>query len=122
MSEAGSVPVTLASSLIPPHPSLMSHRIRLHDFWTTTPLADGRSRRARRFGRPRTLGPGETAWLVGDAPGPGTLLLNGEPVGDFPGGPFAFDVTARLLPRNEIWIVTDGPVADVALELRPAGA
>ena len=34
------------------------HRIRLHGFWTVTPLPDGGIRHARRFGRPRALDPG----------------------------------------------------------------
>jgi hypothetical protein len=98
------------------------HRIRLHGFWTVTPLAAGGARHARRFGRPRALDPGETAWLVGDrSPGPGTLLLNGEPVGDLTADrPFAFDVTTRLHPRNEVWIDASagGTLGDVALEIR----
>jgi hypothetical protein len=98
------------------------HRIRLHGFWTITPLAAGGVRHARRFGRPRALDPGETAWLVGDrSPGPGTLLLNSDPVGGVTaGGPFAFDVTARMQPRNEVWIdVTAGGIlSEVAIEIR----
>jgi hypothetical protein len=89
----------------------VTHRIRLHGFWETTA-----GRHARRFGRPRTLDAGETAWLVGV--GEGTVLLNGEPLGEAT-GLFAFEVTAKLLPRNELAL--DGPAQpeDVALELRP---
>lgn len=87
------------------------HRIRLQGFWTATA-----GRHDRRFGRPRTLDAGETAWLVGV--GVGTVLLNGEPLGTAD-GPFEFEVTAKLLPRNELaFIGTDQP-NDVSLELRP---
>jgi hypothetical protein len=87
------------------------HRIRLHASWVTAA-----GRHARRFGRPRTLDAGETAWLVGV--GVGTVLLNGEPLGEV-GGPFAFDVTAKLLPRNELSLVGATHPEDVALEIRP---
>jgi hypothetical protein len=100
------------------------HRIRLHGFWTVTALDGGRVRHSRRFGRPRALDPGETAWLVCErVPGPGTVHLNGEPVGEFVAGePFAFDVTARLQPRNEVCVEIaapgDAPLGEVALEIR----
>ena len=103
-----------------------THRIRLTGFWTATEHAPGRTRHARRFGRPRALDPGETAWVVCDrSPGPGEVQLNGEPLGPVvAGGPFAFDVTARLLPRNELRIDVAAPAADppseVALEIRGA--
>lgn len=87
------------------------HRIRLNGFWVTTA-----GRHARRFGRPRTLDAGEAAWLVGV--GNGTVLLNGDPLGEAAGG-FAFDVTAKLLPRNELALVGPDQPADVALEIRP---
>ena len=73
-----------------------THRIRLRGFWEATPLTDGRTRHVRRFGRPRTLDPGETAWVVGDA-GPAAVFLNGEEVGRAEAGPFAFE--ALLRPR-----------------------
>src|SRR5437763_7428437 len=103
---------------------MVSLRICLSWFWAATDLVGGRVRHARRFGRPRALDPGETAWLVGErAPGPGTLLLNGEPVGDLSAGePFAFDVTGKLQPRNEVWLdAAGGTLGEVALELRPPG-
>jgi hypothetical protein len=87
------------------------HRIRLHSFWVTTAGCH-----ARRFGRPRTLDAGETAWLVGV--GVGTVSLNGEPLGEA-AGPFAFEVTAKLLPRNELALAGPAQPEDVALELRP---
>jgi hypothetical protein len=87
------------------------HRIRLHGFWVATA-----GRHARRFGRPRTLDAGETAWLVGV--GSGTVFLNGEPLGEAV-GEFAFDVTAMPLPRNELAVLGAAQPADVALEIRP---
>ncbi|HET6576468.1 MAG TPA: hypothetical protein VFG68_22905 [Fimbriiglobus sp.] len=94
------------------------HRIRLRGFWEATPLADGRTRHVRRFGKPRTLDPGETAWVVGDA-GPATVYLNGEMIGQSEAAPFAFEVTARLQTRNELAI--EGTLGEVALEVRGAG-
>lgn len=94
---------------------MAAHRIRLRGFWEATPLADGRTRHVRRFGKPRTLDPGETAWVVGDT-GPATVFLNGEEIGRVEAGPFAFEVTARLQTRNELAI--DGALGEVALEIR----
>ena len=92
------------------------HRINLSDHWTPA----GPGRWVRRFGRPRTLDPGETAWLVGTAAGDGTLTVNGQAVAELVGGrPFAADVTALLRMRNEA--VIQGPaVGPVAMEVRPA--
>jgi hypothetical protein len=101
----------------------MTHRIRLGPPWDVT-ASGGRTRHARRFGRPRTLGPGERVWLAcGSVPGPADILVNGEPVGSVAGaGPFAADVTPLLKPRNEVVIETASadPPADVALEIRAA--
>lgn len=96
----------------------MPHRIRLRDFWEAIPLDGSRTRHVRRFGRPRTLDPGETAWVVGDA-GPATAFLNGEMIGQSEAGPFAFEVTSRLQTRNELAI--EGELGEVALEIRGAG-
>jgi uncharacterized protein (DUF2249 family) len=96
------------------------HRIRLRGFWEQAPTADGRVRHRRAFGRPRTLEPGERAWLVGDrVPGPATVFVNGSLVGETVAeGPFAFDVTDQLLPRNEAVIETVGDLGEVAVEIR----
>ena len=102
------------------------HRIRLRGFWEATPLDGGRTRHVRRFGKPRTLDPDETAWVVCDAAaGPATVFLNGEEIGRAEAGPFAFEVTARLRTRNELAI--EGSLGEVALEVRgpdarPVGA
>ncbi len=100
-----------------------AHRIRLRGAWEVTPLAGGRARHVRRFGRPRTLGPGESVWLVCDsAPGPAAVLVNGEVVGRAEAGPFAVEITTWLAPRNELAIETaDGPLGEVALEIRSPG-
>jgi hypothetical protein len=96
----------------------MPHRIRLRGFWTKTEIGPGHARHARRFGRPRTLDPDETAWIVCErSPGPGVVWLNGDLLGEAASGePFAFEVTARLQLRNELWI--DGEPGEVDLEIR----
>ena len=78
----------------------------------------GRTRHVRRFGKPRTLDPGETAWVVGDV-GPVVVFLNSEEVGRAGAGPFAFEVTARLQARNELAV--EGELGEVALEIRGSG-
>ena len=100
----------------------MTHRIRLGPPWDTT-TADGRTRHARKFGRPRSLSPAETVWLVCESvPGPAVVSVNGEAVGSVgeAGGPFTADVTALLNSRNEVVIdtVSAGPLGEVALEIR----
>jgi hypothetical protein len=84
-----------------------------------TPLGDGRTRHARRFGQPRTLDPGESVWVIGTTtPGPAAVALNGAPLGTAE-GPIAFDVTSRLMPRNELVIESaEGAPDEVALEIR----
>ena len=100
---------------------MQPHRIRLGPPWETAADA-GRTRYARKFGRPRTLDPDERVWLVcGSLPGPAEVLVNGERVGaSEAAGPFAADITHLLNPRNEVAIVTASadPPADVALEIR----
>ena len=96
------------------------HRIRLRGFWEQTPLADGRVRYRRPFGRPRALDPGERVWLVGDrVQGPTVVSVNARVVGSVEAaGPFGFDVTDHLLPRNEAVIETTGELGEVELEIR----
>ena len=95
----------------------MSHSIRLGPPWEVS-AADGRVTHRRKFGRPRTLGPGERVWLVCDAvPGPATVALNGEPIGTA-AGPFSADITDLMRPRNEVAIdAAAGPLGGVRLEI-----
>jgi hypothetical protein len=79
------------------------HTIRLRDPWEATALPDGSTRFRRRFGQPR-LGEGETVWLV--CPGAAHVQLNDES-----------EVTSRLLPRNELVIVSM-ELGEVRLEIR----
>lgn len=91
------------------------HRMTLRPPWESAPLPDGRTRHRRRFGRPRTLGDGETVWLVGEATG--EVWLNGEQLGESD-GTFAFDVTGKLEVRNEMSITATGGIGPVAVEVR----
>ncbi len=91
------------------------HRMTLRPPWETEALPDGRTRHRRRFGRPRTLGAGETVWLVGDATG--DVWLNGVLLGESD-GVFAFDVTDKLDARNEVSITATGAIGVVAVEVR----
>lgn len=95
------------------------HTIRLGPPWTVTTTAAG-ARHARKFGRPRTLDANERLWLVcAHVPGPTEVHLNGTLVGTTEGGPFAADITAHLLPRNEVVVATSaGELGAVALEVR----
>ena len=99
------------------------HTIRLGPPWQLTP-ADGGTRHARKFGRPRTLDANERLWLVCErVPGAGAVRVNGTLVAapDAP-GPVAADITPLLLPRNEVvfTVASDGTLGAVALEVRPA--
>lgn len=95
------------------------HRIRLRGGWVASALPDGRTRHARRFGSPRVLDPTETVFLTCDGVVATTVTLNGTALGVAEGG-FAFDITAVLLPRNEVWIdtATATPPGEVAVEFR----
>jgi len=97
------------------------HIIRLRGFWETTATEDGSFRHLRRFGRPTNLDAEEHVWLCGDPrEEPDSLHLNGEILGTLT--PFAFDITSKLEPRNEILITSAGeaPPAELRLEIRPA--
>jgi hypothetical protein len=100
---------------------MSTHRIRLRGSWETTSDA-GHTTHTRRFGRPRTLEPGERVWLVCDSiPAPAAVLLNGTPVGTTSApGPLAVDVTSSLSPRNEvrIGVASAEPLGEVVLEIR----
>jgi beta-galactosidase/beta-glucuronidase len=83
----------------------------------------GRVRHVRRFGRPTGLDSGERVWLVCDgATLTATVVLNGTPLGAIlgPTTPARFDVTERLLPRNELVIEVEFPAIEAAN--RPSAA
>lgn len=85
----------------------MSHHIRLGPPWTATATGEGITF-SRKFGRPRTLDPGETVWLViAASPAAFTVHLNGEILGQsIRDEPFEAEIAGRLLPRNEL--ILDG--------------
>ena len=98
------------------------HRIRLGPPWEVAE-APGGFRHTRRFGQPRSLGPGEQVWLVVEScPNSATAFVNGEGVGtsgeDIPA--LAVEITSLLRPRNELVIEarTAAPPGGVALEIR----
>lgn len=97
---------------------MTAHRIPLRGFWDATPLADGRTRYVRRFGRPRSTDDRETIWLVcDDLSGPATVSLNGTVIGE--GDAIAADVTGRLAERNEVAVEVGGGAPDgMAVEIR----
>ena len=99
----------------------MSHSIRLGPPWDVA-TAGGRIVHRRKFGRPRTLDPGERVRLVFDhVPGPATISLNGQPIGTT-SGPFSADITELIRPRNEVVVdAADGPLAEVRLEISVPG-
>jgi hypothetical protein len=102
----------------------MTHTIRLRGFWESA--ADGPlTTHTRRFGRPRTLAPGERVWLVcASAPGPVEVSVNGRVVAAAGEGPMAVDVTDHLLPRNTVQLAAESAasVGEVWLEIRPPPA
>ena len=93
------------------------HRIRLRDPWESEPLADGRTRYTRRFGRPTNLG-SATVWLVLEGRmAPAEVWLNGARLGDVDANG-EFDVTAPLAERNSVEVRSAGELGDVVLEVR----
>jgi hypothetical protein len=100
----------------------MPHTIRLTGFWTRTDLGEGCVEFTRKFGRPRTLDPHETAWLVGHAaPGTGELIINGQTITSLArGARFEVNVTALLQVRNEakLSVHDETTWGEVVLEIR----
>ena len=100
------------------------HTIRLRGAWETGEAA-GRTTHARKFGRPRTLDPGERLWLVcAHVPGPAEVSVNGMVIGSVPlAGPFAIDITDHLQPRNAVVFAVSSaePLGEVILEVRTTG-
>lgn len=103
----------------------MPHRIRLQGFWTTTRLEHGRYQHQRAFGKPRLQHEQETHWLLAEGlPGPGTVSLNGVPIGDISAeGVLQLEVTGQLLPRNQLRLeyASDQPPGLLVLEIRAPG-
>lgn len=100
------------------------HRIRLRRPWQCEPAAGGACWR-RTFHRPTGLGPQRRVWMVIEpVAGTGSVSLNGCPLGPLSGGHAAsrFDVSDRLLPRNEMAIVLQTePPAETSRGKPPGG-
>lgn len=82
----------------------------------------GTLRLVRRFGRPTGLEPTERVRLVMDCTGElRAATLNGAPLCDSAAVPEAVDITAQLLPRNElvfeVALPSDFLLTDVRLEM-----
>jgi hypothetical protein len=94
-------------------------RLEMPSDWSPLLGADyyGRVRHRRRFGRPTGLDSGQIVWLVCDgAAGAANVALNGAPLGALlgPTTPVRFDVTDRLLARNELVIDVEFLAIDTA--------
>jgi hypothetical protein len=104
------------------------HRIRLRKPWQREATAGGVVWR-RRFGRPSGLGVGQTVCVcVEGVPSEGSVTLNGQRLGPLPSPHTSarYDVTRRLLARNELSIhleeareatATEAPPGEVCLEI-----
>ena len=93
---------------------------------------DGTATFTRKFHCPTNLEPHERVFIVlSGVPGHGSASLNGAPLGlfDAPNGETEFDATQRLAKFNllemtvrfspsTMSVQTDGPLAEVALEIR----
>ncbi len=99
------------------------HRIRLRGHWQKTILEQGGCRLLRRFGQPRTLDPGEQAWLISEGlPSACKVSVNGVSVGEASTQGFQFDITQLLNVRNEVAMefAIDAELDEVFVEFRPA--
>lgn len=102
------------------------HRIRLRGPWQSEPLPDARGLRFRRgFGYPGRIDAHERVWLTFDGfAGLVQADLNGRVLGQVDGrdGPFEWEVTSLLQPRNLLTLDVAGATpesrGDVALEVR----
>jgi hypothetical protein len=102
------------------------HRIRLRGPWDCEPASGlpGRLRFRRRFGYPGRIDSYERVWLTGTGiEGTADLRLNGEMLAEQVTRTFAFEITGRLLARNELVIETEGGSAaglsgEIAMEVR----
>ena len=109
-----------------------SHRIRLRRPWQREGVVED-AVWSRRFGRPSGLGSNESVWLCLEGNWPsGFVKLNGRTLGRLSDAGMGgrYDVTERLLPRNELQIVlrsaasvevADEPPGEGVLEIRSLG-
>ena len=112
----------------PPDALPPPRRMTLPCRWADGGLADftGRVRFRRRFGYPGQIDDWERVWLTFEgASDRATVRLNGADLGEHAGdGPFEFDVTRLLRPRNELIVDVDGTAergglwGETALEVR----
>ncbi len=103
-------------------------RMTLPCRWADGGLPDftGRVRFRRRFGYPGQIDDWERVWLTFEgASDRAVVRLNGVEIGDHAGdGPFEFEVTRLLRPRNELVVDVDGTAergglwGETALEVR----
>ncbi len=103
-------------------------RMTLPCRWADGGLPDftGRVRFRRRFGYPGQIDDYERVWLICEGVSDqATVRLNGADLGDIRGdGPFEFDATRLLQPRNELILDVDGTAerggvwGETALEVR----
>lgn len=98
------------------------HRIRLGKPWQCETTPEGTCS-TRWFHKPTGLGHGERVWIVVEGvAAPGHLVLNGDTLGELAedGSPRRFEVTGRLLLRNELRVVLTGVSASVQKEVSRA--
>jgi hypothetical protein len=122
----------------------MPHVIRLREPWQHSEIPGG-TRHARSFNWLANLLPGQRVWLVIDAIGLTSVVLNGSPIGQASrlspesrqAGRLSYDITALLAPRNEVILeftgeqtqlgkvrleIDDPPATDVDERLRQSVA
>lgn len=109
-------------------PGAVSARVTMPCRWRDTELAGfvGRICCTRRFGAPRTLDSHERVWLTcAGAEGDVEVWLNGTLLSKHTAsGPFEYEITPLLQPRNELRMemectdATGGLTGEVALEIR----
>jgi hypothetical protein len=103
-------------------------RVKMPCRWAEAGWADftGRVRCVRRFGYPGRLDEHERVWLTfAGADHAAEMTLNGHHLGRHEGGgPFEFEITSLLKPRNELVVLVESPDpggglwGEVAMEIR----
>lgn len=103
-------------------------RVKMPCRWAEAGWADfaGRVRCVRRFGYPGRIDAYERVWLTfAGADHAAEVTLNGQPLGRHEGGgPFEFEITSLLKPRNELVVLVESPDpggglwGEVAMEIR----